>query len=253
MMRLRVTDTETCGIEAPNLQIVQIAAVDLVSAGDGAKGESWALDALRSWYVNPGRLIPCEAMAVHHTTDKMVEYEPPIATILPLVFDGAANAYAAHNAAYDMKVVEAAEASINARLAWVCTYKAAVTLWPDSPSHKNQVLRYWLGLNLKRELPPHTAIGDAIVTAHIAQRILAELSLADWIELSTRPVLLPQVHFGEHANKMWADVPWSYLDWILHKSKGPWDEDIFFTAKHWYAIKNKASRSRGPQLDRGPY
>lgn len=248
-MRLRILDTETCGVEDPDLQIVQIATVDLVSnSPDGAKGSAWTLDAHRSWYVNPGRLIPCEAMGVHHTTNKMVEFEPTIDAILPLVFDGESDAFAAHNAAFDKKVVDASDETFLTAVQWVCTYKAAVTLWPEAPSHKNQVLRYFLNLNLKQELAPHSAIGDAIVTAHIAQRILAEMSLNDWLDLSSRPVLLPRVNFGEHAKKAWADVPVSYLDWMIYKAKGGWDPDVIHTAKHWYAIKKKESRSRGPQL-----
>jgi exodeoxyribonuclease X len=29
---------------------------------------------------------------------------------------------------------------------WVCTYKCALRIWPDLPSHGNQALRYHLGL-----------------------------------------------------------------------------------------------------------
>lgn len=252
-MRLRVLDTETCGLESPDLQIVQIAAVDLVcDSEDGAKGSKWTLDQHRSWYVNPGRPIPVEAMAIHHTTDKMVEFEPPIDVILPLVFDGTVDSFAAHNAAFDMKVLAASGVNNMNGHPCACTYKGAVTQWPDAPSHKNQVLRYWLNLNLKQELPPHSAIGDAIVTAHIAQRLLSEISLSDWLDLSSKPVLMRHVHFGMHAKKKWADIPLSYLEYIIYKSAGPWDPDVMHTAKHWHAIKSKAQRSRGPQLQ-GPY
>lgn len=248
-MRLRVIDTETCGVEAPDLQIVQIAAVDIVCAlGEPHKESEWVIDRPRLWYINPGRPIPFEAMAVHHTTDLMVKDKPAIETIWPYIFNEEVDVIVAHHSAFDVMVLKAAGVPL-ARYRVACTYKGAVVQWPAAPSHKNQVLRYFLGLNLSHDLPVHNAYGDAIVTAHIAMRLLSELSLHDWIELSSRPVLLPRVHFGEHAKKAWADVPQSYLHWIIYKSKGEWDPDVLFTAKHWYAIKDKASRSRGPQLE----
>lgn len=259
-MRIRILDTETCGVEAPDLQIVQIATVDLVSdSEDGAKGAEWTIENPRSWLVNPDRDIPVEAMGIHNTTDEMVEGAPFIDAILPLVFDAEQSepyAYAAHNAAFDRKVLVANHGTGVDNMdgyPWACTYKGAVTVWPDAPSHKNNVLRYWLKLDLEQDLIPHSALGDAIITAHIAQRLLAEISLCDWLELSSRPVLLPRVHFGEHIKKPWSEVPQSYLSWIIHKSKGPWDPDVLHTAKHWYAIKDKQSRSRGPQFDERPY
>lgn len=247
-MRIRIVDTETCGVEAPDLQIVQIAAVDLVSnSQDGAKDSEWVIDNPRLWYINPGRLIPVEAMAVHHTTDAMVADKPAIDAVQSYIFNDEADSFISHNTTFDIKVLDAA--GVRAMKPWACTYKGAVVQWPGAPSHKNQVLRYFLGLNLSRDLPVHNAYGDAIVTAHIAMRLLSELSLHNWLELSSRPVLLPRVHFGEHAKKSWSDVPQSYLHWMIYKSKGEWDPDVLFTAKHWYAIKDKSSRSRGPQLE----
>lgn len=256
-MRLRVIDTETCGVAAPDLQIVQIAFSDLVSASPDGNGPDWSIanpSALRrEWLVNPGRAIPFDAMGVHHVTDKMVSREPIAEDVLPLIFDGAvAGMYAAHNAAYDIKVVDAALPGMPSKFTWLCTYKAAVTLWPDAPSHKNQVLRYFLGLELGDNIAPHSALGDVTVTAAIAQRVLREISLEHWIAISSRPVLLRRVHFGEHAKKVWEDVPLSYLEWIIYKSKGEWDPDVLHTAKHWHAIKTRAQRSRGPQMP-GPY
>ena len=51
---------------------------------------------------------------------------------------------------------------------WLCTYKIALWLWPDCPSHKNNVLRYWLKLKLAMDdlgLQQHRALRDALAIA----------------------------------------------------------------------------------------
>ena len=46
-------------------------------------------------------------------------------------------AIAAHNADFETKFFEP-------MLPVICTYKAALRVWPDAPSHSNGALRYWL-------------------------------------------------------------------------------------------------------------
>jgi exodeoxyribonuclease X len=252
-MKIRIIDTETCGIEAPNLQIVQIAHVDIMQDTkamgiEGGRGP-WQIAGWNQWTINPRRPIPPEASGVHHITDRMVANAPTIEAVLPLVFDGSIGTYAAHHAKYDKLVLSAAGIAVD-DYDWLCSYKCGTIKWPDSPSHKNQVLRYYLGLDLQFDGDiPHTALGDAMVTAHLVVEILNSddvLAFGDWLRISNNPVLLPRVHFGEHATKLWADVPLSYLDWIINKSKGPWDEDVWHTADHWLRIKRNQQRSRGP-------
>ena len=49
----------------------------------------------------------------------------------------------------------------------ICTYKAALRLWPEAPGYSNQVLRYWLrpkDLNPAVASGAHRALPDAYVT-----------------------------------------------------------------------------------------
>lgn len=105
-------------------------------------------------------------------------------------------------------------------------------VWPDAPSHANQVLRYWLGdvAEPLLAMPPHRAAPDAYVTAHILVHALAYASINDMVSWTSGPALLPAVTFGKHRGARWQDVPWDYLDWIVRKSD--LDEDTKFTARH---------------------
>lgn len=240
-MILRVTDTETCGLEEPSLDVVEIATVDLLLDAAGAfvsRGDMW------STLVNPGKPIPPEASAVHHITDDMVKGAPSIGDVRELLASKPpADYHVAHNSRFEAKVLPWLAVT------WLDTYRGSVLVWPDAPSHKNQVLRYWLKLRFADDPgPPHRALGDAYCTAALARRLLTVqgVTIAGWIDASSMPVLLPRFHFGEHAGKPLAEVPVSYLDWIVNKSKGTWDEDVMFTAKTKLAEQRRAQRSRSP-------
>ena len=114
-------------------------------------------------------------------------------------------------------------------------------LWPEAPSHKNQTLRYWLGLDVS-DMPPeaggnaHRALYDAWVTAKLLQKQLDEVKVLlrsekgplldgdptleqedveELLRLSAAPVLLRMVRLGKHRGTLWKDVDRSYLSWIL--------------------------------------
>lgn len=247
-MILRVWDTETCGLEAPDLAPVEVATVDLVLGDDGV----WKRGRMWSSLLDPGRPIPVVAMAVHHITDEMVKGKPGLADVAGYILDGDPDYFVAHHARYEHAVLrdsKTALAELLLKKPWLCTYKGGVVAWPDAPSHKNQVLRYWLGLKLGEEPgPPHRALGDAYVTAAIARRLITSnaTNLETWTKVSSGPVLLPRLHFGEHAGKPIEEVPTSYFEWIVYKAKGPWDEDVMHTAKTTLAARKETSRSRSP-------
>ena len=113
----------------------------------------------------------------------------------------------------------------------ICSYKAALRIWPHAPGHSNQVLRYWLKLPLEpeRAFPAHRALPDAYVTAHLLRLQLNSASLDDLITWSQQPALLTNVTFGKHRGLQWTDVPDGYLDWIIASSG--FDENVMYTAK----------------------
>jgi exodeoxyribonuclease X len=248
-LTVRVVDFETTGLPPKPCAVCEAAYVDLVSR----TGNVWSRGAVWSSLVNPQAPIDVEAMAVHHITDEMVADAPTwdaVARRLTERDDYPADTlitiFAAHHAAFERALFDPPGAM------WVDTYKNAVTLWPDAPSFKNQVLRYWLGLKLVSYLEnhpvlPHRALGDAYVSAGILRRQFIEgLTLPDMVTIAANPVVLPRFHFGEHAGKPLPDVPTSYLEWIVKKSKGPWDPDVLHTAMHHLTARLAAQMARSP-------
>ena len=115
----------------------------------------------------------------------------------------------------------------------ICTYKAAVRLWPEAPGHSNQVLRYWLR---PKDLKPavasgaHRALPDAYVTAFILRELLELATVEELIAWTDEPALLTRVTFGQHRGCGWDEVPADYLAWVVDRSE--LGEDIKFTAQH---------------------
>ena len=221
---IRVIDLETTGLDLDD-EVVEIGAVDL----DVDTGE---ICDVASQIIRPCKSIPADACAVHHITDDDVAGAPSWPEVWPRIFNGAQNviAFAAHNASFESKWIGA---ELLREKPLICTYKAALRIWPDAPEHKNQTLRYWLKLPVDRDrtIPTHRALPDAYVTAHLLHKILTSGACVDDIVLwSGQPALLHIVAFGKHKGLKWADVPDGYLDWTIFKSDIT-DENIRHTAQ----------------------
>lgn len=215
MITYRAIDFETTGIptETDKHAIVEIGWCDLA---DGV------LSLPQSVLCDPGRPIPHEAMAVHHITDDMVKGATGNVGVL-----GTPDFFVAHNADYERQFIDT-------DVPFICTYKVALRLWPDAPSHGLQFLRYELGLPAPEHvaMPPHRAAPDAYLCAVLMQRILAfqGANVEDMVRWSNGPALLPRIPFGKHRGAKWEDVPTDYLDWIVNKSD--LDRDAKANAKH---------------------
>lgn len=215
-------DVETTGVEHETDKVVELGGVLLHDKQVVKCHES---------LVNPGIPIPPQASAVHHITDSDVAEAPTLEQALAPIVEEPADYYVAHNAPFDAGFLKLDGAK------WICTYRCALRLYPDAPSHGNQVLRYWLGVDSPKSTGyAHRALYDAEVTANIFARMMDAATTEDFLErmvaISAQPALLRKVGFGEHYGKLWSEVPTSYLRWML--SKPGWDEDKIFTAKHWY-------------------
>lgn len=115
---------------------------------------------------------------------------------------------------------------------WLCTYKAAVRVWPDCPSHSNECIRYFLGLGTGRSgiQRPHSAAHDAEVTASILWELLrAGTSVEDMLKWTEEPAMLPTCPLGDWRGRKWADVDAGFLLWILRKIHDR--EDVRFCAE----------------------
>lgn len=240
---INVVDTETTGFDPRDGGVCEIACV--------AVGDTIG-DGYFQSLVNPGFPIGCDAMGTHHITNEMVADAPSLDMIF---FDrglGVHDVWAAHNAEFDMSFLPEHVRSPQRR--WICTWRCAMHIWPDAPSHKNQALRYWLGLDVS-DMPEeagknaHRALYDAWVTAKLLRRMITWISLRDHsgvedittiqaivnelIRLSTAPLILKKVRFGKHRDSLWVDVDRGYMQWCLRQD---FDKDVIHTCKHHLGI-----------------
>lgn len=229
MTTIRCIDFETTGMP-PDAAVCEIGWQDVVTGNGPARiSESEIFGHRGRVMLDPGRPMPIEAMAVHHITDRMVEGAPKFDSAVHVIM-GDADILCAHNARFEQAFFSGGGRP------WICTYKCALRVWPESPIHSNQGLRYFLGLNLDPDLamPPHRAAPDAYVTAHILQRLLVAKPVEELIKISAEPAMLINVGFGKHFGTKWVDVPRDYLQWVV---KQDMDEDVLFTARTILARK----------------
>ena len=212
---IHVIDIETTGLDPATDRIVEIAVVDVDFEQRTFRKRFHSL-------VAPGIPVPPEASAVHHITNAMLAGQPAFDGIRPNLEPIARSTHpcAAHNAPFDSAFLTAAIPGWSS--SWICTLRVAKHLWPDAPSHSNQVLRYWLDLKIGGDHPPHRAMGDALTTAALLVREVETAGGIDHVkELSGRPALLRRVPFGKHRGRLWSDVPPDYLDWAVRQT---WDD-----------------------------
>ena len=219
---IRVVDLETTGSRPPAHGVCEIGWQDVTLGDDG-----WQVTASRgASLVDPGRAIPAVTQAVHHIIDEDVVGAPRWPEIAPQVLR-VHPVMAAHRASFEQRFCTPALSS-GAR--WICTWKCALRLWPDSPSFSNQVLRYWrkpVGLDRDLGLPVHRAFPDAYVTAHHLRDMLTAVGVGKLLEWSDLPGLLPRVPTGVDRGKAWRDLG----DDTLAGFADDRDEDIRFSAR----------------------
>lgn len=229
MKRVRVIDVETTGDASEGNAIVELGWCDVVQPADG---EPWAIEGPASAaLVNPGRPIPPEISAIHHIIDEDVATVAPLSKYGPGIFGPEApiDALAAHAAKFERFFITD---EMTGGRPWICTYKCALRLWPDAPSHSNQSLRYWrkpAGLNRELASLSHRAGPDAYVTAHHLRDMLNGGALLEhMIVRSGQPALQVTCHIGKNNGKKWREVDSGFLEWMLGKD---FDEDALYTAR----------------------
>lgn len=208
----------------------------------------WEVTPPQSRLCNPGRPITPETSAIHHLIDSDVAEAPNWKSVLggllrlnpekPL-------AYAAHGMNFEAKWLHPDWLGTTPL---ICVYKAALRLWKESPSHSNQVLRYWrkpTGLNRDLATPAHRAGPDAYVTALNLRDMLNGgchyEEMAAWTKV---PALTIRCRLGEYRKNgegtLWEEVETSFLRWIL--SKQSFDEDTVFTVKHHLELREQEAK-----------
>lgn len=209
--RVRVIDFETTGTEPP-ADVIEMGCCDVEALGD----REYAIGTPIAFLYGAER-IPPEARAIHHIAPAEIAGMPKWrreAVMDDIQHDGVI-AIAAHNAEFEAKWLAGGDVPL------VCTYKAALRIWPDAPSHSNQCLRYWLeeqGLaKVDHALaqPAHRAGPDAYATACLLVAELAHESLATLVRWTKEPRLLPAIPIGKQRGAKWPEVEEGFLRWML--------------------------------------
>lgn len=230
MTIIRVIDFETTGSEPP-AEVCEVGYCDLdIAEKRVGQPQGWLCGV---------KEMPPEVRAVHHIS--LAECDGKRAFDAAVMFDGDVSrfgAMAAHNAEFETKFFEPA-------LPVICTYKAALRVWPDAPSHSNGALRYWLEdqgkISPDHELtqPAHRAGPDAYVTAHILLALFNTGATGkEMVAWTKEPRLLPKCPLGKFRGKPWSEVEDGFLGWMLRQPT--MEEDL-----KWNARREIARRSEG--------
>jgi exodeoxyribonuclease X len=221
---LRCVDIETTGTDPVMDAIVEIGSVDL--------RRDTTITNFREALVNPGVPVPPAASAVHHLIDADLATAPLLAEVKGQ-FAGA-DAYIAHHCTFERSFLDR---HLGGDPIWVCTYKCALRVWPDLPSHGNQALRYHFGfinpLGVDRaKLMPHRTLSDAIVTAAVFFELTKHATWPQLVQWSYEPALLTYFRFGMHRGERFDAAPEDYLRWLV-EGNHDLSEDVRFSARYW--------------------
>lgn len=225
----RVIDYETSDApdQNPDAEIIEMGRADVNIEGRYVENQ-W-----RSFCLPRGPISPV-ARSVHHIEDAELQDAPQARELWDTLFEGltAADYLVAHKAEFE------AHFHAGQGQRWIDTYKVARVVWPDAPKHTNQALRYWLGLPCDAQLafPPHRALPDAYVTAHLFIRLLDHKTPEEMATISEYPALLKSVNFGKYYGSGMTfeqcarDDP-GYMEWVRDISN--MSADTKFSARYW--------------------
>ncbi|MCC0029119.1 MAG: hypothetical protein H6891_02120 [Brucellaceae bacterium] len=169
-----VFDSETTGLEpSRGDEMVSIAGIRVVN-NRVLSGEVF------NQFVNPGRKIPAASSRIHGITDDMVADAPQVDTVLKR-FHGFArdSVLVAHNAAFDMTFLTKDEERVGVSFdnPVIDTVLLAAHVFGVSESLTLDALSERFKVTLRDE-DRHTALGDAVATAHVLLRLIPLLENA---------------------------------------------------------------------------
>lgn len=233
MTIIRVIDFEISGFEPP-AQVCEVGICDL-------NLETGSIEVPVTWLCNVDAMPP-EVRAVHHISLKECHGNPPFDADDMFSEDRRMpDAMAAHNSEFETKF-------FTSPVPVICTYKAALRVWPDAPSHSNGALRYWLEdagkIAPEHDLtqPAHRAGPDAYVTAHILKALFATGATGKQMVAWTKePRLLPRCPIGKFRDKPWSEVEAGFLGWMLRQADMA--EDLKWNARREIERRDQGAKA----------
>lgn len=164
-----VFDTETTGLRPHGGdEIISIGAVKVAERHIRTEA---SFDAL----AHPGRAIPAASSKIHGITDAMVTGRPPVREVLADFHRFAGDGVlVAHNAAFDLAFLTRLEeaAGVHFSNPVLDTLNLSRHLHPNETDHSLDAVAERYGIALEAR---HSAWGDALATAEVFVRQLAEL------------------------------------------------------------------------------
>ena len=164
-----VFDTETTGLEpSAGDRIISIGAVRIVN-GRLLKNEVF------EQLVDPQRDVPRDSVRIHGIEARDLAGQPTLRDALPEFHRFCEDTVlVAHNAAFDMRFLELAEAETGVRFAQpvLDTLLLSAIVHPHQRDHGLDAIAGRLGVPV---VGRHTALGDALVTSEIFLKLLALL------------------------------------------------------------------------------
>jgi exodeoxyribonuclease X len=230
---IRIVDLETTSTAPPG-EVCEVGYCDLTFTGG-----QWSVGEPVSWLCGVLE-IPPETQAVHHIAPEDVAGLPAFDVASFVESSSHVALFAAHNAAFEQQWIDCDIPS------FLCTYKAALRVWPEAPAHNNGTLRYWLArqglLTLEHEkaMPPHRAGPDAYVTAHVLKALLTRATGREMVAWTREPCLYPTCPIGkEWRGKPWAEVDAGFLGWMLRQPD--MEADLHWNAQRELDRRKEAS------------
>ncbi len=164
-----VFDTETTGLRpAGGDAIISIAGVR-VTRGRIISGETFTT------LIDPGRPIPKDSTRFHGITDDMVVGQPGVDEVLPRFVEFVGDAVlVAHNAAFDMKFLKLREPHCGVRFDNPVVDTLLLSLLVEGPEEDLSLDGLCERLDI-RIVDRHSALGDAMATAHVLVHLLDRL------------------------------------------------------------------------------
>ena len=220
--RYFVADTETTGADKTS-GVVEVGFIEI--------DENFNIIDQQESLIDPQQPISPSASGVHGLVYDDVKDSPTLEEYFSLNAPGCYGkpltgdvVIIGHRISFDMMFLAPHVKTLKQEL---CTLRWSRYLFPDSPDHKLQTLKYLLGL--PREGKAHRVMADIMDAYHLTRKLceVTGKTLRQLTDDSANPMMISICPFGKHKGQPMTQVPRSYLSWM--RSNMELDVDMQFT------------------------